>query len=153
MDVVVKPGTSYLTVDEITRAELYLLEQAQVMDFNKEHALVKSEAHLPKHYSLMPLHPYLDGDSLLRVGGRLTNSPLSVCQTSYHLILYQPHHKAHRTSRASQTSPRWTPASLSRKVHIIGSRKMIRSTTRGCTICQNLHAKPQSQMMGQLPKE
>ena len=43
--------------------------------------------------------------------------------------------------------------SLSRRYHIVGGHKTIRSITRSCVICRRRSAKPRSQMMGQLPKE
>ena len=42
-------------------------------------------------------------------------------------------------------------ASLSRRFHIVGSRRVIRSITRACVICRRLSAKPRPQMLGQLP--
>ena len=49
--------------------------------------------------------------------------------------------------------PTLLAASLNSHYHILGYRKLIRSTTRGCLTCQKLAGRPSSQLMGQLPIE
>ena len=44
-------------------------------------------------------------------------------------------------------------ASLSRDYHIFGLRKAARSITRQCVTCRRQAAKPECQLMGQLPME
>ena len=46
-----------------------------------------------------------------------------------------------------------TSASLSRQYHIVGGHKAIRSVTSNCVECRRRSAKPNPQLMGQLPKE
>ena len=46
-----------------------------------------------------------------------------------------------------------TSTSLSRRYHIVGGHKAIRSIKRSCVVCRRHSAKPYPQLMGQLPKE
>ena len=75
-----------------------------------------------------------------------------------------PHHSASRHPitrliirsehlRLLHTGPTLLSCSLNRRFHIIGGRKIIRSVTRACVTCRRHAAKPQSQMMGQVPTE
>ena len=51
-------------------------------------------------------------------------------------------------------APRRThTASLSCRYHVIGSHKTVYSVTRGCIVCRRISARPQPQMLGQLPTE
>ena len=43
--------------------------------------------------------------------------------------------------------------SLNRLYHITGCRKVVRTITRGCITCRRIAAKPQAQLVGQLPTE
>lgn len=47
---------------------------SQESHFPDEMALLKTESLLPRGSSLLPLHPFVDSDSVLRVGGRERNS-------------------------------------------------------------------------------
>ena len=49
--------------------------------------------------------------------------------------------------------PTLATASLCGRYHIIGSRMAVRSVTCGCVACRRASAKPQPQMLGQLPVE
>ena len=55
-------------------------------------------------------------------------------------------------ARLLHAGPTWLAASLTR-YHIIGGQKVIRSVTRECVTCHRYSAKPQPQMLGQLPIE
>ena len=55
--------------------------------------------------------------------------------------------------RLLHCGPTLLSASLNRRVHILGERKVVRSITRACVTCRKIAARPQSQMMGQLPSE
>ncbi len=62
--------------------------------------------------------------------------------------------KAHHSSRAPSTTPCW-PYSCERFTGflIIGQRNVVRSITRACVVCRRTSAKPQPQLLGQLPPE
>ena len=55
--------------------------------------------------------------------------------------------------RSRKCGSKLLTSSISRRFHIIGHRKIIRSITRGCVTCRRISARPHPQMMGQLPIE
>ena len=106
---------------------------------------------------MLPLHPILDDHGLLRVGGRGNQSKLeySLC----HPIILHGNHPVTKLListehlRLLHAGPTLIAASLSRRFHIVGSRRVLRSLTRGCVPCRRTSVKPKLQMLGQLPVE
>ena len=56
-------------------------------------------------------------------------------------------------SRLMHAGPTLLISSLSRRFHIIGFRKAVRSVTRQCITCKCHSVKPVNQLLGQLPAE
>ena len=55
--------------------------------------------------------------------------------------------------RLLHAGPLLVSASLSRRYHVVGGRKAVRSVTRSCVTCQRRSPRPQPSLMGQLPRE
>ena len=55
--------------------------------------------------------------------------------------------------RLLHAGPTLLACSLNRRFYILGGRKVIRSVTRACVICQHTTVKPHNQMLGELPPE
>ena len=104
---------------------------------------------------LLPLNPILDHSGVLRVGGRIQNAPL--CYSVRHPVVLHGKHRITKliihSEHVLHAGPTLVTASLSRRYHIIGSRKAVYSVTRGCIMCRGTSARPQPQMLGQLPAE
>ncbi|GFX25076.1 integrase catalytic domain-containing protein [Trichonephila clavipes] len=67
----------YLTADEVKRSTEFLAKIAQLSEFKAEIDALKKVKVFQKHTSkLKALDPFLDENSLLRVGGRLCNADL-----------------------------------------------------------------------------
>ena len=64
-----------------------------------------------------------------------------------HLIIRDEH------LRLLHAGPTLLTASLSRRYHIVGGRKTIRSIARKCFTCRRYTARPKPQLLGQLPVE
>ena len=105
----------------------------------------------------MPLHPFCDEQGLLRVGGREQHSMKSYSRR--HPIVLHGKHPLTKLLISSEhvrllhSGPTLLSASLSRYVHIISGRNAVRSVTRKCVKCRRVAARPQHQLVGQLPKE
>ena len=146
-----------LSTAELNAAETYLLSQAQTHDFPTEaHSLEKGKS-LPKGNRLQPLHPFIDQSGLIRVGGRLHNSHFSYSQR-HPIILHGRHPLTRLIVQAEHTyllhaGPTSASSSLGRRFHIIRQRTVVRDITRACVTCRRTTAKPQAQLMGQLPLE
>jgi hypothetical protein len=148
----------YLTVGELTVAENYWVSVAQKESFAEELDLLKTNLPLPKSNRLLPLRPFIDESlSILRVGGRMNHSKLSYSKM-HPIILHGLHPMTKRIieaehSRLMHAGPTLLMSSLSRRFHVIGLRKAVRSVTRQCVTCKRHSAKPANQLLGQLPAE
>ena len=69
---------SYLSVDELSRAERYWIKISQHDSFSRELAILASSntTKLPKNSSLKVFNPFLDSYGLMRIGGLLSNTKL-----------------------------------------------------------------------------
>lgn len=149
--------TPYLKTEEMLRAEEHLFSTSQEEYFTTEIELIKSGKMLPNKNRLLPLSPRMGQDHLLRVGGRLKNSRMSY-QQMHPVIL---HGRSRVTKlmiesdreRLLHGGPTLITASLLRRFHIMELRKTVKDITRKCVICRRRSARPEYQMMGQLPAE
>ena len=135
----------FLTVKELQVAERYWVMISQD-SFRGDRLALEKQARLSKQSPLSTLRPFLDDNSVLRVGGRGEHSKLSY-STRHPAILPRDHTITKLIIRAEHVrllhaGPTLIAASLSRRFHIIGSRQVIRSTTRSCVTCRRVTAKP-----------
>ena len=82
--------TPLLSTKELHEAEYYWISIIQNDHFQNEIQTLKQERLLKKSSPLLPLHPFLDSNKLLRVGGRQQNSKLSY-SNQHPLILHGRH--------------------------------------------------------------
>ena len=142
-----------LTASELRRAEYHLFRRAQVELFLPKSSnfklIIKSK--------LLPLSPVIGRDGLLRVGGRLSQSNLSMSQihpiilsstSAIVTLLFQYNHVS-----LGHCGPTLLLASTGTRLHVIGARLLARSVCRQCVTCRKISAKADSQMMGQLPAQ
>lgn len=109
---------------------------------------IQSSAVAPPHHGFQPIVTF---------GGRLHNSKLSY-SNQHPLILHGKHTVTRLIIRSEHqrllhAGPTLLTASLCRRYYITGCRKTVRSITRGCITCRLTSARPQPQMLGQLPIE
>ena len=83
--------TPLLSTEELHDAEYYWISIIQNDHFQNRIQTLKQECLLKKSSPLLPLHPFLDSNKLLRVGGRQQNSKLSYSK-QHPLILHGKHH-------------------------------------------------------------
>ena len=146
-----------LSIEELADAEQYWIQVIQEEHFSGEVKALKKQSQLHAKSSLLPLHPILDSNNLLRVGGRQEKSKLSYSQL--HPLLLHGKHPVTKLIiqtehlRLLHAGPTLLQSSLNRRYHIIGSRNAIRYITRGCITCRRNSAKPDPQKLGQLPLE
>ena len=133
---------SYLTTNELRKAEKYWYMTAQLEHFKNEIDTIKSKSAFSKSSQLLSLRLMFDSSGILRVGGRQQNSQLSYSQ-QHPIILHSKHpltcliiHSEHL--RLLHAGPTLLTASLCRRYHIIGCKRAVRSITRGCVTCHKL---------------
>ncbi|GFU49374.1 integrase catalytic domain-containing protein [Trichonephila clavipes] len=81
----------YLTADEVKRSMEFLAKIAQLSEFKAEIDALKKGKGVSKTSKLKALDPFLDENSLLRVGGRLCNADLPF--EAKHQIIIPSKHK------------------------------------------------------------
>ena len=148
----------HLTVPELNSAECYWLMHVQKEAFPKERNALEKERPLPKNSRLLPFRPIWDKErSVIRVGGRMSNSSLTYSQS--HPVILDGKHRITKLIvlsehlRLMHAGPTLLLSSLNQRFHIVGARKTVRFITRQCITCKRHSIKPQDQLLGQLPSE
>ena len=107
--------------------------------------------------SLSKLNPVLDGEGILRVGGRLENAAISY-DAKHQIILPYRHHvtnliiqKYHQ--EAGHLGQEYALSSLRQLYWIIKGRSAVRRVLSECFLCRKLGAARGEQLMANLPKE
>ena len=140
---------------ERREAEVWLLKQAQIRLFSSEREAISKGKHLPKSSKLKALHPFLDENQLLRVGGRLANSSLSLSQQ--HPIIsdardpFMQNYFLHLHKSLCHCGPSLLLCKAGSKLHVLGARRLSRATCSRCITCRRRQPHPQHQLMGELP--
>ena len=131
---------------------------AQREGLSNEYGALKNGQPISRSSKLLPFHPIFDKNhSLIRVGGRLSNSSLSHAQQ--HPVILDGNHPITKLIILSEylhlmhAGPTLLLSSLNQRFHILKARKVIRSITRQCVICKHHSIYPQAQLLGQLPTE
>lgn len=155
----VKPRRSrpngFLTVDELRSADSAMIRLAQRDEFGNEIQRLNQGKEVSRKSRLRQLFPFVDGDGILRVGGRLQNSPISYDRK--HPIILP---KTHRYTRllAEQIhvenlhcGPSLLIATLNQRFWILGCSTVTRQVVKDCVTCVRLKGQTASQLMGNLP--
>jgi hypothetical protein len=105
--------------------------------------------------SLKTLHPFIDQEGLLRVGGRLQQSTLPY-QAMHQMILPSNHHFTRLVISAQHTrlhyaGPQLLIASLREKFWIPRIRNSVKTIIHQCLNCYRFKAQTTQQLMGELP--
>ncbi|KAK3082438.1 hypothetical protein FSP39_009290 [Pinctada imbricata] len=125
--------------------------------FDTEMECLRRDKPISRSSSILSLNPTVDGDGILRVGGRLNKSnlplesknPILVPGKSHiaELLVRHYHGKAKHQGRfltegAIRSAGYW----------IIGAKRLVSSIVKKCVICKVLRGSPQHQIMADLPE-
>ena len=146
-----------LSPAEVTAAETVLFRQAQARAFPRE--LQRLSAAVPepmrRDSPLKLVHPFLDKEGLLRVGGRLNRSSLPYLQKHPIILsandyltklLFQYNHV-----HLSHCGPTLLMAHVGQQVYVPGAKRLSRSVCQNCLLCRRVAPRCFQQRMGQLP--
>ncbi|KAB0792404.1 hypothetical protein PPYR_14363 [Photinus pyralis] len=149
---------SHVTLKELDRALLILVKESQKMSFAKELAeLSKTTPNirsLPKY--IRKLTPFLDQDGILRVGGRLKNTPLSYDHK--HPCLLPSDHRLtnliieYTHIKYLHPGLQTTQFLLSQRFWIPSSKRVIKKVLSSCLRCFKCNPSSCTPLMGDLPK-
>ena len=147
--------TGFLTVDELKESTNAIVKLVQKHEFREELKVLKSNKSLNSTNKLLPLHPFIDQNGIIRVGGRLRNANLSENQ-KHQIILPKKHHVTdlivkyfHENYLHSGTQ--LTISATRQNFWIINARDAVKRNIRNCTKCFRTKSNLASQLMGDLP--
>jgi len=145
-------------VQELDHALIILIQNEQYMHFQNDVTLLKNSQPIKKNSSLRSLNPYIDEFGMLRVFGRLENSPFSKdkkrpvilsAKSRLSRLLFEDVHlkyfHANRTFLHSFFNSRYW--------FIGGCTNLIKFVIRNCIDCRRSKATNLNQLMGQLPAD
>lgn len=146
-----------LSTNELTSATEVFIKFAQASAFSAEVRAVSDGVPISTKSKLVSLHPFLDRNGLLRVGGRLSNAPIAYSAQhpiilpstdDFTKLLVQSTHLQYLHAGATLLT-----SILFQRYWIIGHRNLIKSTVHKCVNCARHKATISSQLMGSLPTE
>ncbi|XP_062566124.1 uncharacterized protein LOC134228483 [Saccostrea cucullata] len=146
------------SVKDTQEAELFIIRTVQAFFYEEEIKLIRDSKLLPSSSSILNLHPFIDDQDILRVGGRLNQAPLSfdeknpiILPAKSHvakLIVTHLHEKVYHQGRLItegkvRSSGFW----------IVGCKKLVNSIIHKCVVCKKLRGKLECQRMSDLPAD
>ena len=150
-------GAVSLTVDELETSAVEIVKAVQLCSFFDEISLLMSSSRAThKSWRLLKLNPVLV-DGILRVGGRLSQSPLAFSR-KHPIILPCDRHVTHliiedqrqRTGHCGMANT-WTQ--LRQTYWIVKGAATVRKVLGKCVFCRRRNAKLSLQVMSDLPAE
>ncbi|GFU55947.1 integrase catalytic domain-containing protein [Trichonephila clavipes] len=147
----------YLTADEIKRSTEFLAKIAQLSEFKAEIDDLEKGKGVSKTSKLKALDPFLDENSLLRVGGRLSNADLPF--EAKHQIIIPSKHKftkllfEHMHKKFFHISAQGLVHQIRMQFWSINGKGIARKTVHDCIACFRQKPTGVVQLMGNLPSE
>ncbi|XP_050551755.1 uncharacterized protein LOC118279021 isoform X1 [Spodoptera frugiperda] len=144
-----------LSTDELDNALTSLLLSAQADMFPIECNILKSGKSLPHKNRLISLTPFVDTKGIIRVGGRLDNSPYDY-NTKYPILLCSKHHLTRilfhmQHKRLLHAGPQLLLANMRLNYWPLGGRNLAKTVVKQCLKCFRYKCQNIQPMMGQLP--
>lgn len=150
-----KKLTGHLSVQELKDSLNLITRKAQLEMFPEEYAILKAGKALPNKNRLISLTPFLDTNHIMRVGGRLDNSPYSY-DTKHPIILCSKHHLTkiifrHFHIKCLHAPPRLLLGTIKQSYWPLGGTNLAKSTVNKCVRCFRFKSETVQPIMGQLP--
>jgi hypothetical protein len=145
----------YITPSELKKALLKIIKHEQGIYFRHELDNLKANDNVKG--TLNPLHPFLDDQGILRVGGRIKNANVSFSQK--HPIILPRESRItnlivhHEHIRLLHAPPKLLLSSLNEKYWIVNGLSYVKKIVSKCLPCFRMKAQCAKQLMGSLPPE
>ena len=147
----------HLKGQELQAAEHWLWRHSQARSFPKERKALLKQHHIAPSSRLRALNPFMGEDGLIRVGGRLSNSALSLSQQ--HPVIADSRDSLirkyfiHLHVCLGHCGPSLLLCSTGNRLHVMGARQLSRNVCSQCIACRRVAPRPVPQQMGELPTE
>lgn len=147
--------TTPFTTQDLTQALNSCVKMVQHTAYAQEFQDLVSTQVISKSSSLKTLHPFLDKEGILRVGGRLQQSSLPY-QSMHQIILPSNHHFTKLVVKAEHlrlhhAGSQLLTASLRDRYWIPRIKTVIKTVIHHCHPCYRFKAQASQQLMGELP--
>ncbi|KAJ8723487.1 hypothetical protein PYW08_003399 [Mythimna loreyi] len=144
------------TTKELEMSLMKCIKLVQKEEFKEDIEKLKLNKPVKGESKIKTLNPYLDGDGVLRVGGRLRNANLDE-QTKHPIILGNKNDLVPLIIADAHTQTLHGGVQLmlnyiSSRYWIIRCKALIKSCLHKCLVCARLRARSRMQIMGDLPK-
>ncbi|XP_035986523.1 uncharacterized protein LOC118560020 isoform X2 [Fundulus heteroclitus] len=146
------------TEEEMAKAKICVIKSVQSEYYKEELKCISEETKIPPSSSLWKLHPILDNDGLLRVGGRIAHSELGI-DTTHPLIIPARHHLGtllirHYHGSVKHQGRHFTEGAIrAAGFWLVGAKRSISTALFKCVTCRKLRGRAECQQMGNLPPE
>lgn len=146
----------YLTSKELNDSLYLIIKHEQQKHFKNDLHVLKTKNTIVKG-DLRPLNPFVDGNGLIRVGGRLHNASISYSQKHPALLprdsrvtelIIQYEH-----AKNLHAGPRLVLSSINQRFWIVQGMRQVKKVLHKCIICFRLKATSSKQLMGSLPHD
>lgn len=149
-----KQSPSYLTLQELRKAKLIIIKCIQRSEFGSDiESLINNK--LNSDSKLLNLHPFLDENGILRVGGRLKNANINYDMKHPIIIPYGGRLTELLIQQAHEHSfhggARLTLSLLRHQYWIIQGNRATKKQLRKCVTCKKQEPRRLHQIMGDLP--
>lgn len=145
-------------IDRHQETEHYVIKAVQSEVYYEEIDCIRRHEPLPRKSPIANLNPFLDEQELLRVGGRIGNSSLSLREKKP-LIIPGRHHIAtlivrHHHEKVQHQGRHFTEGAIrAAGLWIIGAKRHVSSVIYKCVTCRKLRGKMQCQIVADLPAD
>ena len=156
-----------ITIDELNEAEMIVIRVLQQTFYHEEYKLLmkvrdnhdmneteKVKHQIARNSCLLELTPFMDEHGIMRVGGRLSNCPISNDQRHPMILPHSQFAKliARKTHEENlHCGPSSLTSHLRQRYWIVKSRNIIRQVTQRCIQCYRTKPRECQQLMGNLP--
>jgi hypothetical protein len=147
--------TGPLSVKEIRFSHNVIVKLVQQEAFPDEYNCLVKNKPLPKSSPLIKLNPFLDADSIIRVGGRLVNANIFY-NKKFPIVIPKRHHITNliverEHLRRLHAGPQATLAAIRESYWLLGGRNTIRRILHNCVLCRRASPITYEEIMGNLP--
>lgn len=148
---------SNLSLEELNKSFALLCIIAQRQTFNVEYNLLLNNKQLSSKSKLLSLSPFLDEDSIIRVGGRLGSSGYSY-EKKHPILLHSMHHLTklyfeREHLQNMHAGPQLLLAAVRETIWPVGGRHLARRTVNKCVVCRRASGNTLHPKMGELPPQ
>ena len=144
-----------LTTDELSNAKLKLVKLVQETSFKLDIKILQRNGELPHNSRIKSLHPFIDSNGIIRVGGRLANATINY-DTKHQMLLPYDHHFTrtlfiHTHIQQFHAGPQLLLSTIRNQFWPIKGKHIAHNTYRNCILCSKFRPSTLHQLMGNLP--